>query len=60
MRFGEFQRNAITEAVILDSDPKIIKRLMESGANPSARDLQNHSALSVAASQNEKLLPYLK
>jgi ankyrin repeat protein len=60
MRFGENQRNAITEAVILDRDPKMIKRLMESGANPNATDLQNHSALSVAESQNKKLLPYLK
>ncbi|MDW8518265.1 ankyrin repeat domain-containing protein [Priestia flexa] len=59
MRFGENQRNAITEAVILDRDPKIIKRLMESGANPNAADLQNNTAVSVATSQNKKLLPYL-
>lgn len=59
MRFGPDQRNAITEAVILDRDLKIIKILIESGANPKAEDIQNNSAVSIAASQNKKLLPYL-
>lgn len=60
MRFGQSQRNTIMEAVICDVNPKIIKKLMEYGANPNAADLNNQTAISVAENQNKKMLVYLK